>query len=96
MWASPSQSTLPRLRLSSSAASLMASRAATRDVPAFSRSSGFADSTMSIIWLRSWPSKLVLPKWKPVPEPPKGFSLVISMTASRVPFWCAASWCSGL
>ncbi|WP_307025195.1 hypothetical protein [Streptomyces canus] len=64
------------------------------EVPALSISSGLADSTMSIIWLRSWPSKLVLPKCMPR-LPPKGLILVAPMTASSVPFCWAASWCSG-
>ncbi|AZM59732.1 hypothetical protein DMA10_27930 [Streptomyces sp. WAC 01420] len=53
VWASPSQSIFPRLRLSSPAASLMASRAATRASPAESSSVGSADSTMSIMSLSS-------------------------------------------
>ncbi|PAZ14882.1 hypothetical protein CLM62_16830 [Streptomyces sp. SA15] len=92
MWASPSQSTLPRLRLSSSAASLMASRASTRAVAALSRVSGLADSTMSIISLRSWPSKLVLPKPPGLPGPAGLITAALFTASSTLVFCWAASW----
>ncbi|KOG31953.1 hypothetical protein AQJ84_29135 [Streptomyces resistomycificus] len=72
---SPSHSTLPMWLFSSLAAFSMASLASHRALPAVSRSSGFADSTRSIMAFRSWLSKSVLPKTRGTP-PPKGKALL--------------------
>ncbi|QCD58600.1 hypothetical protein CEB94_29955 [Streptomyces hawaiiensis] len=96
---SPSQSTRVMWPSSSSAASSMAVWAFSRAVPASSRSSGFADSTMSIMAFRAWPSKFVLPKTRGTFQP-KGRSwatpvapLTMSMALTCAAACSFSAWC---